>query len=108
VSAEELPLAGIKLLELAQMVAGPSAGLLLADYGADVIKVEPPQGDGGRQLRSLAAAALPDSPVFVGYNRDKRLIRLDLRSGGNRRGRQLDGAGFVRPSPDRKPGFGTR
>ncbi|MDT7578268.1 MAG: hypothetical protein QOH17_4601 [Pseudonocardiales bacterium] len=81
---EELPLAGIKVLELAQMVAGPSAGLLLADYGADVIKVEPPQGDGGRQLRSLAAAGLPDSPVFVGYNRDKRLIRLDLRSAEGR------------------------
>jgi crotonobetainyl-CoA:carnitine CoA-transferase CaiB-like acyl-CoA transferase len=77
---EDLPLDGIKVLELAQMVAGPSAGLLLADYGADVVKVEPPQGDGGRQLRSLAAAGLPDSPVFVGYNRDKRLIRLDLRT----------------------------
>ena len=81
---EELPLAGVKVLELAQMVAGPSAGLLLADYGADVIKVEPPQGDGGRQLRSLAAAGLPDSPVFVGYNRDKRLIRLDLRTPAGR------------------------
>ncbi|MEU7811774.1 CoA transferase [Pseudonocardia sp. NPDC049154] len=84
VGAEELPLAGIRVLELAQMVAGPSAGLLLADYGADVIKVEPPQGDGGRQLRSLAAAGLPDSPVFVGYNRDKQLIRLDLRSAEGR------------------------
>jgi crotonobetainyl-CoA:carnitine CoA-transferase CaiB-like acyl-CoA transferase len=77
---EKLPLAGVKVLELAQMVAGPSAGLLLADYGADVIKVEPPQGDGGRQLRSPAAASMPDSPVFVGYNRDKRLIRVDLRT----------------------------
>ena len=77
---EDLPLAGIRVLELAQMVAGPSAGLLLADYGADVIKVEPPHGDGSRQLRSIAAAGLPDSPVFVGYNRDKRLIRLDLRT----------------------------
>jgi crotonobetainyl-CoA:carnitine CoA-transferase CaiB-like acyl-CoA transferase len=81
---DDLPLAGIKVLELAQMVAGPSAALLLADYGADVIKVEPPQGDGGRQLRSLAAAGLPDSPVFVGYNRDKRLIRLDLRAAESR------------------------
>lgn len=83
-AVEELPLLGIKVLELAQMVAGPSAGLLLADYGADVVKVEPPHGDGGRQLRSLAAAGLPDSPVFVGYNRDKRLIRLDLRSRAGR------------------------
>jgi crotonobetainyl-CoA:carnitine CoA-transferase CaiB-like acyl-CoA transferase len=81
---EELPLAGIKVLELAQMVAGPSAGLLLADYGADVIKIEPPGGDGGRQLRSPAAAGLPDSPVFVGYNRDKRLARLDLRDEAGR------------------------
>lgn len=81
---EDLPLAGVRVLELAQMVAGPSAGLLLADYGADVIKVEPPHGDGSRQLRSIAAAGLPDSPVFVGYNRDKRLIRLDLRTEGGR------------------------
>jgi len=81
---EELPLAGIKVLEVAQMVAGPSTGLLLADYGAEVIKVEPPQGDGARQLRSLAAAQLPHSPVFVGYNRDKRLLRLDLRGDAGR------------------------
>jgi len=77
---EPQPLEGIKVLELAQMVAGPGAGLLLADYGADVIKVEPPGGDGARHLRSIAAAALPESPVFTSYNRDKRIVRLDLRS----------------------------
>jgi crotonobetainyl-CoA:carnitine CoA-transferase CaiB-like acyl-CoA transferase len=66
------------------MVAGPSASLLLADYGAEVIKVEPPQGDGGRQLRSPATALLPDSPVFVAYNRNKRLVRLDLRTDAGR------------------------
>lgn len=77
-SQEELPLAGIKVLELAQMIAAPSAGLLLADYGADVIKVEPPQGDSCRQLKSPEARALPVSPVFSGYNRNKRLIREDL------------------------------
>jgi crotonobetainyl-CoA:carnitine CoA-transferase CaiB-like acyl-CoA transferase len=82
--SEPLPLEGIKVLELAQMVAGPSAALLLADYGAEVVKVEPPQGDGGRQLRSPATALLPDSPVFVAYNRDKRLIRLDLRTDAGR------------------------
>lgn len=76
---ESLPLEGIKVVEFAQMVAGPAAGLLLADYGAEVIKVEPPSGDGARNLRSIAAADLPETPVFVGYNRDKRLVTLDLR-----------------------------
>lgn len=75
---EDLPLAGIKVLELAQMIAAPSAGLLLADYGADVIKVEPPQGDSCRQLKSPQALHLPVAPVFNGYNRNKRLIREDL------------------------------
>jgi crotonobetainyl-CoA:carnitine CoA-transferase CaiB-like acyl-CoA transferase/acyl dehydratase len=73
------PLAGIKVVEFAQMVAGPAAGLLLADYGASVIKVEPPQGDGGRHLRSAVATDLPDSPLFLAYNRNKSSIRLDLR-----------------------------
>ncbi len=77
---EPLPLEDIKVVEFAQMVAGPSASLLLADYGADVIKVEPPEGDGGRTLRSSAARNLPDAPIFVGYNRNKRLTTLDLRT----------------------------
>ena len=42
------PLAGIRVIELANFIAGPLAGTLLADMGADVIKVEPPQGDMGR------------------------------------------------------------
>lgn len=80
--AQELPrpLEGFRVLELAQMLAAPSAGLLLADYGAEVLKVEPPSGDGLRNLRSAAAATLPESPVFAGYNRGKRLTRLDIRS----------------------------
>jgi crotonobetainyl-CoA:carnitine CoA-transferase CaiB-like acyl-CoA transferase len=78
--ATDLPLHGIRVIEFAQMVAAPAAGLLLADYGADVIKVEPPEGDSARQLRTAAAAGLPASPVFLAYNRGKRLIRLDLRN----------------------------
>ncbi len=76
----DLPLSGIKVIEFAQMVAAPAAGLLLADYGAEVIKIEPPEGDSCRQLRTRAAADLPVSPVFLAYNRSKRLIRLDLRN----------------------------
>lgn len=78
-SASSRPLAGLRVIEFAQMVAAPSAALLLADYGADVIKVEPIEGDNARQLRSAVATDLPVSPVFLGYNRGKRLIRLDLR-----------------------------
>lgn len=79
-SADDLPLAGVRVVEFAQMVAGPAAGLQLADYGAEVIKVEPPHGDGARQLKSIAASDLPVSPVFSAYNRNKTLLQLDLRS----------------------------
>ena len=78
-SANDKPLQGIRVIEFAQMVAAPSAALLLADYGADVVKVEPPEGDNARRLLSAAATHLPVSPIFVAYNRGKRLLRLDLR-----------------------------
>ncbi len=81
-SNDDKPLAGIRVLEFAQMVAAPSAALMLADYGADVVKVEPPEGDNARNLRSAAAAELPVSPIFLAYNRGKRLLRLDLREAG--------------------------
>ncbi len=78
--SDDKPLSGIRVIEFAQMVAAPSAALLLADYGADVIKVEPPEGDNARRLLSAAATNLPVSPIFVAYNRGKRLLRLDLRA----------------------------
>lgn len=73
------PLDGIRVVELAQMVAGPGAGLLLADYGAEVIKVEPPSGDGARNLRSPNVDPDSLSPVFAAYNRNKSLVTADLR-----------------------------
>lgn len=75
----DAPLAGIRVVELAQMVAGPGAGLLLADYGADVVKVEPPSGDGARHLRSPSVQDVAVSPVFSAYNRDKTIVTADLR-----------------------------
>ena len=63
------PLAGIRVVELAGLVAGPWAGKLLADYGADVVKVEPPGGD---PLRGL------DQPLFENMNTSKRGVVLDL------------------------------
>lgn len=83
-SAEQLPLEGFRVVELAQMIAAPSAALLLADYGADVLKLEPPSGDLCRKLRSAAAVSLAESPVFAGYNRSKRIAQVDLRTDAGR------------------------
>ena len=72
--ADTLPLAGIKVVEFTHMVMGPSAGVILADLGADVIKVEP---EGGDQTRHLLGSGAGYFPMF---NRNKRSICLDLKS----------------------------
>lgn len=68
------PLRGLKVIEFSHMVMGPSAGLLLGDLGADVVKVEPITGDSTRQLGGSGAG------YFAMYNRNKRSIRLNLKS----------------------------
>jgi crotonobetainyl-CoA:carnitine CoA-transferase CaiB-like acyl-CoA transferase len=69
------PLAGLRVLEFSHTVMGPTAGLLLADMGADVIKVEPgPAGDHTRKLGGFA------SGFFAAFNRNKRSIVLDLKT----------------------------
>lgn len=73
-----LPLDGVKVLEVAQHLAGPGAARLLADYGADVIKVEPPGGEMGRHSRH--SAALGVGKPFLALNRNKRDICLDLKT----------------------------
>ena len=70
------PLAGIRVIELANFIAGPLAGTLLADMGADVIKVEPPQGDMGRATPPIRN---DESVSFVALNRNKRSLVLDLK-----------------------------
>ncbi len=72
---QALPLSGIRAIEFSHMVMGPSCGLLLADLGADVIKVEPLTGDNTRRLGGSGAG------YFSMYNRNKRSICLDLKSG---------------------------
>src|SRR2546429_4956126 len=77
-----LPLDGLRVLELGHIVAGPSAGLLFADLGADVIKVERPgEGDQSRGMPAGTAAN------FHFLNRNKRSIALDLK--GSSAGREL-------------------
>jgi crotonobetainyl-CoA:carnitine CoA-transferase CaiB-like acyl-CoA transferase len=74
-------LAGIKVVELTTMITGPLAGMMLADLGADVVKIENP--DGGDTFRSFRGGLY--SPHFCGYNRNKRSLALDLRSDFGRR-----------------------
>ncbi|HIF92459.1 MAG: CoA transferase [Myxococcales bacterium] len=75
------PLEGIKVVELGVWVAGPAAGVIMADWGADVIKVEPPGvGDPSRLFMTMLGSDLPFNPIFENDNRSKRSIVLDLRT----------------------------
>ena len=70
------PLNGVKVLDLSAYIAGPYGCTLLADQGADVIKVEPPDGDNLRQYPSTLER---ESRAFLGVNRSKQGIALDLK-----------------------------
>ncbi len=72
------PLEGVRVVELAHIMAGPVCGLMLADMGADVIKVEKPEGDDSR--RFLPPDIAGESAAFMMMNRNKRGIVLDLKS----------------------------
>jgi crotonobetainyl-CoA:carnitine CoA-transferase CaiB-like acyl-CoA transferase len=72
------PLEGIRIVELGVWVAGPAAGGILADWGADVIKIEPPTGDPGRLFGRMLGLDLDVNPPFEMDNRSKRSIVLDL------------------------------
>lgn len=72
------PLVGVRVVELGVWVAGPGAGGLLADWGADVVKIEPPAGDPARQFQTMLGGDLPFNPPFELDNRGKRSIMVDL------------------------------
>ena len=71
-----LALSGIRVIEFCHMVMGPTAGMILADLGADVIKIEPINGDTTRRLVHQGAG------FFATYNRNKRSLALDLKTPG--------------------------
>ena len=79
-----LPLAGVRVLDVSQVMAGPYACMLLADMGADVVKVEPP--DGGDQTRGAMGFKLKgnDSMGYLNMNRNKRSIVLNLKTKAGR------------------------
>ena len=76
------PLEGIRILDLTQVQAGPSCTQLLAWMGADVIKIEPPQGSSSRNMAPFLEDATEMEQIlrFFSYNRNKRGITLDLQS----------------------------
>ena len=76
------PLAGVRVVELSHVVMGPACGLVLADLGADVVKVEPLGGDKTRNLGAASAG------LFTTYSRNKRSVAVDVQA--------PEGRGFVR------------
>jgi crotonobetainyl-CoA:carnitine CoA-transferase CaiB-like acyl-CoA transferase len=70
-----LPLAGVRVVEISHVVMGPACGLVLADLGADVVKVEPPGG--GDKTRRLTG---PSAGLFTTYSRNKRSVAVDVRT----------------------------
>ena len=71
-TAPPLPLAGLRVLEFTHMVMGPTCGMILADLGAEVIKVEPPGGDKTRTLPGLGIG------FFRSFNRNKKSVVIDI------------------------------
>ncbi|MGO9701007.1 MAG: CaiB/BaiF CoA transferase family protein [Xanthobacteraceae bacterium] len=75
--SNQAPLQGLRIIDLTSMVLGPYATQILADYGADVIKVEPPQGDLMRKGGALKSAEM--GALYLQLNRNKRSVVLDLK-----------------------------
>jgi crotonobetainyl-CoA:carnitine CoA-transferase CaiB-like acyl-CoA transferase len=103
-----LPLEGVRVIEFAHMVMGPSCGLVLADLGAEVIKVEPLEGDNTRRLMGAGAGFYPL------FNRNKKSLALDLKAPEGREValRLVDSADVLtenfRPGALEKMGFGDQ
>ena len=78
------PMDGVRVVEIGVWVAGPAAGGILADWGADVIKIEPPTGDPARTFQRMLGGDMPNNPIFELDNRSKKSIVLDLQTEAGR------------------------
>src|SRR3569833_604626 len=74
------PLSGLRVIEQGTFITGPCAGMMLADLGADVIKIESPEGDPYRSYQGEQY-----SPHFQAYNRNKRCLVLELKSAADQK-----------------------
>jgi crotonobetainyl-CoA:carnitine CoA-transferase CaiB-like acyl-CoA transferase len=81
-NAATLPLEGVRVIEFCEVASGPFCGMLLADFGADVVKVE--KSEGGDALRQWPPLTGGDSENFASLNRNKRSIALDLKDPAQR------------------------
>jgi formyl-CoA transferase/CoA:oxalate CoA-transferase len=97
---------GIKVLELASVIAGPYAAMILGDLGAEVIKIENP--DGGDDARSMPPQVDGQSTLFLAMNRGKRSVALDLKSPAGRAAAQRLAAGADVVVQSFRPGVAER
>ena len=80
-----LPLEGIRVLYFTQLIAGAFSTMLLGDLGADVIKIEPPEGDAMRRTGNTSVEGLLESEASLSLSRNKRSVVLDLKSAAGKR-----------------------
>ena len=78
----DLPLSGIRVIDFTQVMMGPVCTQMLADYGADVVKIER-KGAGDLSRSTFAPVAGADNPIFCSLNRNKRSVALDLKDAGH-------------------------
>jgi crotonobetainyl-CoA:carnitine CoA-transferase CaiB-like acyl-CoA transferase len=87
-SAANAPLIGLRVIDCSTVLAGPYCTMVLGDLGADVIKVEPPEGDAtrgwGPPWVGSAATGTRTAAYYLAVNRNRRSIRLDLKTDGGR------------------------
>ena len=90
-------LQGLKVVELATYIAAPGAGGIMADWGADVVKIEPPRGDPMRKFFDGVTVGEHGNPVFDLDNRGKRGVVFDV---GNPEGREAAPASILQDSSE--------